>query len=187
MANIQEAIKRLIYQFTSDGADKVAADMAKVNQEGAKLTAGVATQGKSALDLTKSFDGLERRYVSTVRRQQDYQKVQDKVNDAVKQHPELQARANTVLANAALRFGQAGVGARAFAAATSGVSGQLIALSAGAGPVGGVLAALGPWGLAAAVGLTGVTKAFGAASNSANHFASEMLRGRVSLEILKGP
>jgi hypothetical protein len=49
---------------------------------------------------------------------------------------------------------------KAFAAATSGVSGQLIALSAGAGPVGVFLSALGPWGLAASVGIGLVTSAF---------------------------
>jgi hypothetical protein len=47
----------------------------------------------------------------------------------------------------------------AFGQATSGVSGQLIALSAGAGPVGTFLAALGPWGLAAAVALGGLSAA----------------------------
>ena len=48
---------------------------------------------------------------------------------------------------------EASVLAQRFSAALSGVSGQLIALSAGAGPVGVFLAALGPWGIAAAVGL----------------------------------
>ena len=181
MADIQEAIRRLRYIFSSEGADKVVSDQAKV---GAAVTASSTTQEKASLSLDKSFAGLERRYVSTVRQQQDYAKVQDKVNAAVQQNPALQERANVVLANAALHFGQAGAGARAFAAATSGVSGQLIALSAGAGPVGVFLAALGPWGVAAAIGLTGVTKAFGAASNSANHFASEMLRVRDSAETL---
>lgn len=150
MADIQEAIRRLRYIFSSEGADKVVSDQAKV---GAAVTASSTTQEKSSLSLEKSFAGMERRYVSTVRQSQDYAKVQDKVNAAVAQNPALQERANVVLANAALQYGQASVGARTFAAATSGVSGQLIALSAGAGPVGVFLAALGPWGIAAAVGL----------------------------------
>ena len=41
--------------------------------------------------------------------------------------------------------------------ALSGTSGQLIALSSGAGPVGVFLSALGPWGIAAAVGIGAVT------------------------------
>jgi Ca2+-binding EF-hand superfamily protein len=53
--------------------------------------------------------------------------------------------------------------------ATSGVSGQLIALSAGAGPVGVFLSALGPWGIAAAVGI-------GAISAAINHMISEANR-----------
>jgi hypothetical protein len=56
-----------------------------------------------------------------------------------------------------------------FKNATSGVSGQLIALSAGAGPVGVFLSALGPWGVAAAVGI-------GAVSSAINHMISEANR-----------
>jgi hypothetical protein len=41
-----------------------------------------------------------------------------------------------------------------------GVSGQLIAMSAGAGPVGVFLSALGPWGIAASVGLGALGAAF---------------------------
>jgi len=57
-------------------------------------------------------------------------------------HDDLAAAANRSA------FAQTAVGK-----AMSGVSGQLIALSAGAGPVGVFLAALGPLGIAAAVGL----------------------------------
>lgn len=53
--------------------------------------------------------------------------------------------------------------------ATSGVSGQLIALSAGSGPVGVFLSALGPWGLAAAVGIGALAAAF-------NHMIAESAR-----------
>ena len=53
---------------------------------------------KASLSLEKSFGSLERRYVDTVRAQQDYAKVQEKVNAAVAQNPELQERANVVLA-----------------------------------------------------------------------------------------
>lgn len=48
----------------------------------------------------------------------------------------------------------------AFQKATSGVSGQLTAMAAGAGPVGTFLSALGPWGLAAGLGLTALASAF---------------------------
>jgi len=50
-------------------------------------------------------------------------------------------------------YGNATASSKAFASATSGVSAQLIAMSAGLGPIGVFLAAFGPWGIAAAVGL----------------------------------
>jgi hypothetical protein len=165
MADIQEAIRRLRYIFSSEGADKVAADQEKV------ATTFEQTD-KASLSLDKSFSNLERRYVSTVKAQQDYQKVQNQVNAAVQQNPALQDRANAILSQAAERYGQAGVASRAFAAATSGVSGQLIALSAGAGPVGTFLAALGPWGLAASIGLGAVTAAMEAQRRAANDLAN---------------
>jgi len=60
--------------------------------------------------------------------------------------------------------------ARGFQRALSGVQGQLIALSAGAGPVGVFLSALGPWGVAAAVGVGLVESAFSRASEMAHQF-----------------
>ena len=64
------------------------------------------------------------------------------------------------------KYGEASVAAKAYATATSGVSGQLIALSAGAGPVGVFLSALGPWGIAAAAGLGVASAAFDKATEA---------------------
>lgn len=150
---LQDAIKRLRYVFTSEGAEKLASDIQKVNQS-------QATTEKSSLSLEQSFAKLERRFVDGVKAQQDYQKIQTQVNAAVAQNPALQERANAVLAAASSRFDQATTAQKAFATATSGVSGQLIALSAGAGPVGVFLSALGPLGLAASIGIGAVTAAF---------------------------
>jgi hypothetical protein len=57
--------------------------------------------------------------------------------------------------------------------ATSGVSGQLIALSAGAGPAGVFLSALGPWGVAAAVGLGGAGAALSFVSDKTHELAQK--------------
>src|SRR5580765_2003146 len=93
MADIKEAIRRLIYQYSVEGAEKVLATQEAV-------AASTTKTDKASLSLEKSFGGLERRYVDTVRAQQDYQKVQEKVNAAVAQNPALQDRANVVLAAA---------------------------------------------------------------------------------------
>src|SRR3954466_11998050 len=104
MASIQEAIKRLTWMFTSTGADKVADDLNKVGAAQANVAASAEKTEKASLSLEKSFDSLERKFVSTVRAQQDYAKVQDTVNQAVKQNPELQERANAVLESAREKF-----------------------------------------------------------------------------------
>lgn len=153
MADIKEAIRRLIYEYVTTGADKVV-----TTQEA--IAASTAKTDKASLSLEKSFNSLERRYVETVRAQQDYQKVQERVNAAVAQNPALQERANAVLAAATQRYGQATAAQNAFAVATSGVSAQLTAMSAGAGPVGVFLSALGPWGIAASVGLGALSAVF---------------------------
>jgi hypothetical protein len=104
------------------------------------------------LILRNPFDSLERRYVSSVRAQQDYQAVQDKVNAAVAQHPELQDRANVVLA-AAAAFDAAKGSADSFNAVLEAGRGALLGYAAGIGPVGALLGSFGPWGIAAAGGI----------------------------------
>jgi hypothetical protein len=66
--------------------------------------------------------------------------------------------------------------------ATSGVSGQLIALSAGAGPVGVFLSALGPWGLAAAVGIGLVTSQISHMVDEANRMGDGAIAMRTFAE-----
>lgn len=71
----------------------------------------------------------------------------------------------------------------AFRNATSGVQGQLIALSAGAGPVGVFLSALGPWGIAAGVGLGLIEKGLNAISDGAHALAEKTRELRQFSEI----
>jgi hypothetical protein len=83
------------------------------------------------------------------------------------------SKAETAVAALGKSSTTASVAQKALAAATSGVSGQLIALSAGAGPVGVFLSALGPWGLAAAVGLGAIGAAFAYVSSEAARMGSK--------------
>ena len=69
-----------------------------------RITASTTDDRAASLSLEKSFNNLERRYVPTVRAQQDYARVQEKVNDAVTQNPALQERANVILQNAAQQY-----------------------------------------------------------------------------------
>jgi hypothetical protein len=153
MPSTDDVIKRLIYQFSSTGADKVAADLGQVNAEQTKLAVSSQQTTRASLDLEQSFDKLERRFNTTIRAQQDYAKVQDQVNAAVKQHPELQERANSVLEQASAYFDRASSTTSAYAKATEAARGAALGLAAGIGPLGAVLGSFGPWGIAAAAGI----------------------------------
>jgi hypothetical protein len=149
-----------------DGAQQTTANLKGI-------AAAQETVAKTSLSVEQAFNRLERSLNSTLRQQQDFEKVQRQINLAIAQNPALLERGNALLQQAAQKYGQAGIAAKAFAAATSGVNGQLIALSAGAGPVGVFLSALGPWGTAAAIGIGGLEKAFSAATDAAHKLAEK--------------
>jgi hypothetical protein len=153
LATISEAIKRLTWIFTSTGADKVAADNNKVADSQTKIAVSASTTEKASLSLEKSFDALERRFNSTIRAQQDYEKVQARVNAAVAQNPALQERANDVLAKAQEYFDKGKGSVGAWGTAVDTARGAALGLSAGLGPVGAVLGSFGPLGLVAAAGI----------------------------------
>jgi hypothetical protein len=143
-----------------DGLNNTAAAYDNVSKAVTANATVTDSSAKRQLSLADSVAKAERQFNSALRAQQDFEKIQRQMNAAVAQNPALQERANAVLALAAERYGQMSAASKAFAAATSGVSAQLIALSAGAGPVGTFLAALGPWGLAGAAALGALSAAF---------------------------
>src|SRR6185369_7745453 len=62
-------------------------------------------------------------------------------------------------------------------------SGQLIALSAGAGPVGTFLSALGPWGMAGAVGLGAVAAALHYVSEESSRMGAKAIELQAFKEV----
>jgi hypothetical protein len=179
MATIQDAIKRLTYVFTSDGADKVAADLNKVGDATAAAAAASTTTATASLSLENAFGRLETRFVSTIKAQQDYEKVQNTVNAAVAQNPALQDRANVVLEAAKAKYDAASGSAGAFAAALDAGRGAALGYAAGIGPIGAVLGSFGPWGVAAAAGIGLVSAAFDYMNTNAAKF------GEASIQINK--
>jgi hypothetical protein len=110
MANIEEAIRRLQFLYETHGAEEVAAAQRAI-------TASTTTTEKASLSLEKSFNNLERRYISTVRAQQDYNRVAEKVNDAIKQNPALAERGNAVMQAAQAQYIRAAQGAGTYSQA----------------------------------------------------------------------
>ncbi len=179
MATIQDAIKRLIYQFTSTGADQVAADMNKVGAAQAAVAASAQTTTTASLSLEKSFDSLERRFVTTVKAQQDFEKVQNTVNAAVAQNPALQERANVVLEAAAARFEAARGSADLLSKITDKARESMIGFAEEGGIAGAILGSFGPLGVVAAGALGLVESAFEYFNENASKF------GEASISINK--
>jgi hypothetical protein len=126
------------------------------------------TVAKSSLSMEQAFERQERRFNASLRAQQDYEKVARQVNAAVAQNPALMERGNAVLEAAAAKYGQLSRAQQLFSDASKGVSGQLIAMSAGFGPVGVALSAIPGWGLPAAAALGAVSKAMSYASEQSH-------------------
>jgi hypothetical protein len=145
-----------------------------------------------------SFDAAQRKWVESLGRtdpvikaqiaQQQALARQQAINDnavrlgiatqeaAAAQLAKVKAQHDATIASVREHSGQLTVAERAmvgFRNATSGVQGQLVALSAGAGPVGVFLSALGPWGLAAAIGIGAATKAMSAMSEASHELAQK--------------
>jgi hypothetical protein len=127
-----------------------AGSISRVRQQWERLQASSDPVFKAQLGAQKEIEraaltgqDAQRRGIAT------YQQAQTKIDKVTQRHDALikSAREST----GALTLGERAMdGCRK---ATSGVSGQLIALSSGAGPVGVFLSALGPWGVAAAIGI----------------------------------
>ncbi len=91
MADAQEAVRRLSITSTSDGTiPKMTADLNDLAEAQNNVSVASATTEKATLSLDQKFASIERRYIAQVRAQQDYQKIQTQVNQAVQQNPALQ-------------------------------------------------------------------------------------------------
>jgi hypothetical protein len=168
---ITDVIKRLIYRYSVEGADKVVAANRDVAASGEQVAKTSEKQTQASLSLEKSFNNLERRFNAQVRAQQDYAKVQKTVQDAVGQNAALHARGQAVLALAAKHYENASVSGRAYAATQGQIMASATALNSRLGGIGAVLGAIGPAGIAAGAGIAGVALAFSQLTAGVNALA----------------
>lgn len=115
---------------------------------------------KASLSVKNALDRQQNSLDSTYRAQQQFNKSQLDITRGFNEGQISLERYNQLSALNTQRLENATRSHGVFAAALSGVRGQLVALAAGAGPVGVFLAGLGPWGLAAAAGIGLVRTAF---------------------------
>lgn len=165
-----DIIRNLSVKATTDGVEAATAAIGKLSDATAQVVTISEKSTASTTSVQGSFDRLVRSLDPAVASQQKYATASATLQRALDQGLVSQDRYNQLVAAAADKYNQTTLSSKAFQAALSGVSGQLIALSAGAGPVGVFLSALGPWGVAAAVGIGAVSSAFSSMAESATKF-----------------
>lgn len=117
MSSVQEAVRRLTIQSTAQGVDTTTTQLLGLAGAQEKVAVASDKTERATLSLESKFASIERRYVTAVRAQQDYEKTQRAVNAAVAQNPALQDRANAVMAAAEERLRRVTIGANDNAAA----------------------------------------------------------------------
>jgi ABC-type transporter Mla subunit MlaD len=101
-----DVVSDVVINYKSVGLDKAGQEIKQVSTNLDGLMVASTGTEKATASLENRFKSLERTLNTSEGQAQKFAKVQDSVNKAVAQNPELQGRANEVLANAAQKYGQ---------------------------------------------------------------------------------
>lgn len=167
MADVQQAVRRLSIQATTSGVTDATRQLNDLARAQGGVAVASATTEKATESLDRKFASIEKRYISSVRAQADFEKTQRMVNAAVAQNPALQERANIILLAARERHDQLTRSQKAMSAATSELGNQMQAAVSSFGTAGAALAAMGPAGIAAAAALGLISVGFKQAADAA--------------------
>jgi hypothetical protein len=159
-----DTIRRITIQASTSGVDtatdslnKLSGAQSGVAQTGATMATVTDTSASKQLSAQGAYDRLRTSIDSQYKSQQQLAKGEGVLNNALNQGLITTAQYAQMHDLLIQKYGQSTTLSQAFGNAIGGVKTQMVALSAGMGPVGVFLASLGPWGLAAgaAVGILG--------------------------------
>jgi len=168
-------IRTITIRGQSEGLDKLTADVNKLASAQENVAVVSEQSAKRVLSLEDAWKKQTLRLDEAARAQANIARETKIADAALREGLATQAQHARALDQINQKYGQATVAQKAFSAATSGVSAQLVALSAGAGPVGVFLSALGPWGIAASVGLGAVASVFDRISEGAKRVGDKSI------------
>jgi membrane protein implicated in regulation of membrane protease activity len=163
---MSSSVEEAIYKLGADTGSYIAGmkGATAANENFAKsadaTTVTIERQTKASRASEEGFARLQGRFDPAIRAHQSYQKVVEQVTRYEQAGIGTAVQRAAILEAASVQYNQLSRTAGLFRDALGGVSGQLIAMSAGAGPVGVLLSAFGPLGLAAAVGIGALGAAF---------------------------
>ncbi len=100
-----DVVSDVIINYKSVGLDKVGSEIKQTSVALDGLVVSATSSEKATASLENRFKSLEKQLGTCAGNADKFAKVQDQVNKAVAQNPELQGRANEVLAAAAAKYG----------------------------------------------------------------------------------
>jgi hypothetical protein len=176
VADGDTVVVRLVVDANSARQD-LASYSADMTKAGDKTTQSMRSMAKSIEDIQARSDPI---FKAQVAQQRAVEQATTRAANAVKYFGVSQSDANAIVARTNAFYGDQVTKLRAaaesntvFGKALSGVSGQLVALSFSAGPIGVFLASIPGWGLPAAIALGGVEKAFSFTTEAADKLAGK--------------
>jgi len=158
-------------------SDSATASAATVQQAIDNQTVSFTKNAPSIGSVQAAWDRLSASLDPNVKMQQQLQKATDTITASQQRGIISQVQASAALDAATAKYSTASAMSAGLSEATGAVTRQMVAMAAGVGPVGIFLSALGPWGLAAAVGLGAAGEALSFMFTSANQmgaWASEL-------------
>ena len=169
-----DVIRKLTIRATTEGVDQAAASVEKLADSQGKLAAASVKTEKATLSVDQALQRTARRYDQEARAQQDLAQVQKTLNAARDQGLISQSRQNELMSLAIRAHNSAGAAAQQHSRALQELSTASQGLAGNLGSVGGILARMGPVGLAVAATIAVITLGFAAAASAALSFADEM-------------
>jgi hypothetical protein len=168
-----DTIRTLTVKASADGVDDATKSLQALSDAQGAVAVTSDTMSKSTLSASSNVDKLQKSLDPTYRSTAQLQSAQTTLGKGLDQGVISLDRYNQLMALASQRFDDATHKVSPLNAAVSGIQSQMVALSAGLGPVGVGLAALGPVGLAVGVGLKLASDAIDAMSSSADALAAK--------------
>jgi phage-related minor tail protein len=123
-----DTVDKVVIQAESQGVQQTTDQLNKLGQSMDGVAVASQNVEKSTTSVLGKFQGLERGFNTAEGAAAKFAKVQDTVNKAVAQNPELQQRGNDIIAAAQVRYLGAASAADKLAQSHAGLSGQAQAL-----------------------------------------------------------
>jgi hypothetical protein len=174
MATSLNVIRTLTLRAVATGFEAAASAARGLAGAQDQVAASSANQTKSTLSADAALQKLQRRYDQEARAQQDLAKAQQTLERARSQGLISAAEQNRLMALAVTHHNGAASAAGKHSQALQELSTISQGLSGNLGTVGGILARMGPAGLAIAAGIGATVGIFAAASVAALKFAEDM-------------